>query len=224
MKVKDLLDRVTRTLQDPDYVRWSKEELIEWFSEAQIAIAKTPGAYSKRAVVRLKEGTVQSLPADAWELLSITRNVDEDGVPLTPVRITTRSLLDAYFPQWHMIAPKPLVENYVYDDRFPKEFSIYPPNDGTGAVELVYAGIPAELTGEDDDLVLDESYAPALVSYALYRATSKESDYAPGIQSAASWYQSYLGEIEQNSQARGQTTPSSALMPGQTVNANGGTE
>jgi hypothetical protein len=224
MKVKELLGRVTATLQDPEYVRWKKPELIEWFSEAQIAIAKTPGAYSKRAVVHLKEGTVQSLPADAWELLSITRNIDEDGVPLTPVRLTTRSLLDAYFPQWHMIAEKPLVENYIYDDRFPKEFSIYPPNDGTGAVEVVYAGIPAELTDEEDELVLDDSYAQALVNYALYRATSKESDYAPGAQNASAWYQSYLGEIQQNTQARGQATPSSALMPGQAVNANGGTE
>lgn len=224
MKVKELLGRVTRTLQDPDYVRWNKEELIAWASEAQVAIARTPGAYSKRAVVRMKEGTVQHLPDDAWELLSVTRNVDEDGVPLTPVRLTTRSLLDAYFPQWHMISERPLVENYVYDDRFPKEFSVYPPNDGSGSVELVYAAIPAELSSEDDELVLDDSYVPALVSYVLYRATSKESDYAPGAQNAAAWYQSYTGEIQQSVQGRGQVTPSSSLMPGQTVNANGGTE
>lgn len=224
MKVKELLGRVTTTLQDPDYVRWTEAELIEWMSEAQIAIAKTPGAYSKRAVVQMKEGTVQKLPDDAWELLSITRNVDEDGVPLTPIRLTTRSLLDAYFPQWHMIPERPLVENYVYDDRFPKEFSVYPPNDGEGHVELIYAAIPADLTSAEDDIELDESYAPALVSYVLYRATSKESDYAPGTQNAAAWYQSYLGEIQSAVQARGQVTPSSALMPGQTVNANGGTE
>ena len=83
---------------------------------------------------------------------------------------------------------------------------------------------PVDLTDEEDELVLDDSYAQALVNYALYRATSKESDYAPGAQNASAWYQSYLGEIQQNTQARGQATPSSALMPGQAVNANGGTE
>ena len=224
MKVKELLGRVTSTLQDPDYVRWDKDELIGWASEAQVAIAKTPGAYSKRSVVHMVEGTVQHLPDDAWELLSITRNVDEDGVPLTPVRLTTRSLLDVYFPQWHMISERPLVENYIYDDRFPKEFSVYPPNDGTGNLEVIYAAIPADLVSEEDELELDDSYVPALVSYVLYRATSKESDYAPGVQNASSWYQSYLGEIQQVTQGRGKVTPSSALMPGQTVNANGGTE
>ena len=98
------------------------------------------------------------------------------------------------------------------------------PNDGTGYVEVIYAGIPAELTSPEDDLEIDDTYAAALVSYALYRATSKESDYAPGTQNAAAWYQSYLGEIQSATQARGQLTPSSALMPGQVVNANGGTE
>lgn len=224
MQAKELLDRITKTLQDPDYVRWNKEELLDWISEAQIAIARTPGAYSKVSVISLKQGTRQELPADAWELLTITRNVDEDGVPLTPVRITTRSLLDAYFPQWHMLAERPLVENYVYDDRFPRMFSVYPPNDGTGRVEAIYAGIPAPITDETTEIELDDTFVPALLSYALYRATSKDSDYAPGTQNAAAWYQSYQSELSQGMQTRGQVTPNAALMPNQPVNATGGTE
>lgn len=224
MKVKEVLDRVVKTLQDPDFVRWSKEELLDWISEAQIAIARTPGAYSKLVVLALKEGTRQELPADAWELLTVVRNVDEDGVPLTPVRLTTRSLLDAYFPQWHMLRERPLVQNYVYDDRFPRIFSVYPPNDGSGRIEVIYAGIPAEITSEDQDLELDDTYAPALISYALYRASSKDSDYAPGTQNAAAWYQSYTSELDQTATTRGRQTPSSALVPDQPVNANGGTE
>lgn len=223
-KVREIIERVTKTLQDPDFVRWTKEELLDWVSEAQIAIARTPGAYGKAKVIPLVEGTQQQLPADAWSLLTITRNFDEDGTPLTPVRLVTRSLLDAYYPKWHMVAQHPLVDNYVYDDRFPRLFSVFPPNDGTGHVEVVYAGIPAEVVSDDATLELDDTFIPAIVSYVLYRATSKESDYAAGVQSATAWYQSYTSELSQAMQLRGQVTPTAALMPEQAVNPNGGTE
>lgn len=223
-KAKEIIDRVVTVLQDPEFVRWDKPQLLDWISEAQIAIARTPGAHSRIVAMRLKTGTMQDLPQDAWGLISITRNVDEDGAPLTPVRLVTRALLDVYFPYWHMITPRPLVENYTYDDRFPKQFSVFPPNDGSGSVEVIYSAIPAEITDEDDEIALDDTFIPAIVSYALYRATAVESDYAPGVQNAASWYQSYTAELAQAMQIRGQITPNAALMPDQPVNANGGTE
>ena len=71
---------------------------------------------------------------------------------------------------------------------------------------------------------LDDTFVPALVSYVLYRALSrKESDYSSGAQSAVQYFQAYSSELTAAIQARGQTTPNAALMPG-VVNANGGTE
>ena len=220
---KEIMERAALTLQDPDYTRWTKPEMLEWLSEAQIAIARTPGAYSKVKTLALVEGTHQKIPEDGWSLITVTRNFDADGVPLTPVRLVTRSLLDAVVPQWHMETPSQLVQNYVYDDRFPKEFFVYPPNDGYGFVEAVYMGIPARITEETQPLELDDTFVPALVSYVLYRAFSKESDYSSGAQSAVQYFQAYSSELTAAIQARGQTTPNAALMPG-VVNANGGTE
>lgn len=219
----DIMGRASLALQDPEYVRWTRKEMLEWISEAQVAIARTPGAYSKVEVIELKEGTKQDLPDDAWALESITRNVDEDGTYLSPVRLVTRSLLDSALPSWHMVAEKPLVENYVYDERTPKVFYVFPPNDGTGHIECIYMGIPAKVTEETQELELDETFVPALVSYVLYRATSKESDYASGLQSAATFFQNYMSELAQGLESRGRASPNGAFSTGP-VAENGGTE
>lgn len=219
----DIMGRASLALQDPEYVRWTRKEMLEWISEAQVAIARTPGAYSKVEVVDLVEGTKQHLPDDAWALVSITRNVDEDGTYLRPVRLVTRSLLDSAIPDWHMEAGKPLAENYVYDERTPKCFYVYPPNDGNGHLECIYMGIPAKVTEETQELELDDTFVPALVSYVLYRATGKESDYASGLQSASSFYQSYMSELAQGLESRGRTSPNGSFA-NTPVAENGGTE
>ena len=218
----EVLERASRQLQDPEFVRWTKPEMLDWLSEAQIAIARVPGAYPITKVIQLGHGTRQFLPADAWHLITITRNFDGDK-PREPVRLVTRHLLDACVPDWHMVPEFPLVENYTYDDRTPKEFYVFPPNDGFGCVEIVYSGIPAEITSETDELVVDDTYLPALVSYVIYRANCKESDYSAGVQSATVYFQAYGAEMDNSHQARGLTTPNSALQGGP-VNANGGTE
>lgn len=220
---QEVITRAAKTLQDPEFVRWTKPELLEWISEAQVAIARTPGAYSKVAVMQLQEGTRQTLPADGWCLITVTRNVD-DGMALTPVRLVTRSLLDAVVPDWHMAYPRSLVENFTYDDRFPREFYVYPPNDGEGHVEVIYMGIPDDVVDEGQILELDDTFLPAILNYVLYRAFTKESDYAPGVQNAAAYFQAYQTELAAALEARGRTTPNAALMPNSPVNANGGTE
>lgn len=222
-RAQEILERVAVTLEDPEFVRWPKAELLDWVSEAQIAIARTPGTYSVTKRVKLKEGTRQELPADAWGLLSVTRNFDEDDRPMTPVRLVTRSLLDCCVPDWHMLPEYPIVENYVYDDRYPKEFYVFPPNDGSGTVEVVYMGIPQEVTSEDDVLILDDTYLPAILNYVLFRALSKESDYAAGAQSAAAYFSAYQSELQSAMATRGQTTPNATMVPG-AVAPNGGTE
>ncbi|WP_322152300.1 DUF6682 family protein [Paratractidigestivibacter sp.] len=222
-KAIDILKRAARILQDPDFVRWTKEEMLVWLSEGQVAIARVPGAYTKFAILELKEGARQALPSDAWGLLTITHNVDEDGSPLKAVRLVTRSLLDCYEPNWHGAPERQIVENFVYDDRSPREFYVYPPNDGYGRLEISYMAIPKELTAETDETVLDETFDPALLSYVLYRAQSKDSDYAPGLTQATGYFQTYTQELSNAMVARGASTPNASLVPG-AANANGGTE
>lgn len=221
---QDLIDRVWFLLQDEGGVRWPAEEILRWLNEGQVVLAAYPGAYTQTTTVDLSEGTRQQLPDDTWILQSISRNVDDYGVPLSPVRLVTRQLLDSYAPDWHMEDEEPLVENYVYDDREPSIFWVYPPNDGTGHVEVTYSGIPADMTSVTDTVAITDPYIPALVDYAVYRCQSKDSDYAPGSNIAQAFFNSASVALQVILQQRGQVTPNAAMVADTPVNPNGGTE
>lgn len=218
-----ILDKASIMLKDPEFVRWTQAELLDWISEAQVAIARAPGSYSVTKVFALAEGTRQTLPDDAWQLITVVRNCEEDGSPLTPVQLVTRALLDASLPWWHTEAGKPLVENYIYDERDPHHFYVYPPNDGEGHCEIVYQAIPEPVTHSSQKLVLDDSFVPAILSYVLFRAFSKDSDYAPGAQAASGYFSTYNSELTAAIQARAMSTPNASLAE-EPVHQTGGTE
>lgn len=207
----EIITRAARIIHDEKFSRWSKAEMLDWASEAQIVVARNPGVYNRTVVIDLDKGSRQHLPDDGWSLITVTSNLD-GGVPVSAVKITTRELLDAFCPMWHRMPTQQLVENYIYDNRRPTEFSVYPPNDGTGHIEVVYMAIPARFTSDEDELVVDDTYIPALVNYIVYRAYCKESEYAPGIQNAQAYFSAYQQELLSALSVRDSTTPNSTLM------------
>lgn len=220
----DLIKKCSITLKDPEFVRWTEDELLAYLDEAHREIARVaPGSYVKTVVQDLVKGSKQALPADAFLLVSVVRNMTELDEPCEPVRITTRALLDSFEPHWHMCPQRRLAENYVYDDRTPKVYYVYPPNDGSGHVEVMYNAIPEKLTAISDVLVLRDEFETPLMMYVLYRAYNKDSDYSPGLQIASSYYQSYMTSVQQAMQAAGMKTPNTNLIKG-AVKPNGGTE
>ena len=218
----DLIKKSSITLKDTGFVRWTQDELLSYLDEAQREIARMPGTYVKTIVQELSAGTKQLLPADALGLLSVVRNWTEDE-PCEPVRIITRSLLDAFDPHWHMSPRRRLVENYLYDDRTPMSYFVYPPNDGSGHVEVVYTAIPAKLTSPSDVLVLREEFEAPLLMYVLYRAYCKDSDYSAGMQLASGYFTNYMSSLQAAMQATGVTTPNATMVKG-AVKPNGSTE
>lgn len=219
----DIIKKCSITLKDPDNVRWLQDELLGYLDEAQREISRVPGAYTKIVLHELSEGTKQQLPAEAVKLLSVLRNWNDDDEPCDPVVITTRSLLDAFDPDWHTCPRRQFVDNYIYDDRSPDVFFVYPPNDGTGRVELMYAANPEKLSSVNDVLVLHDEFETPLVMYVLYRAYNKDSDYSAGLQMATSFYTAYTSSLQSAMQSAGTTTPNAALVAG-AVKPNGGTE
>lgn len=225
----ELLHKIHFILQDDDGVRWDDDEIVMWLNEAMVCLAAYPGAYTKTETLDLVEGTRQSLPDDTWSLQTIARNVDSEGIPTKPVRLVTRALLDSFNPGWHMDPPSPEVENYVYDDREPKVWWCYPPNDGTGHVQATYSAVPEGLeydkeAGVDSVVPVDVSYIPSMVDYAVYRCQCKDSDYAPGANAAQAFFNSASVNLQTLLQQRGQTTPNAIMTAGTPVNPNGGTE
>ena len=161
--------------------RWSvNDELLPWLNEGQRAIvAIKPNANIKRAAINLVAGTLQKLPDDCVQLIDVPRNIDANGNAGRAVRIVMREMLDAQVPTWHSRPVSRIVKHYIYAQQDPKIFYVYPsqPTQSPGAVEVVYGAKPKDIQiGEP--IVLDDIYEGVLLDYILYRAYSKDSEYA----------------------------------------------
>lgn len=189
-----ILSRATTLLQDPTFVRWPLLELFGYLSDGQkeVCIHK-PNAYVKTSAVQLVAGTKQALPADGLVLIDVVRNMGANGSTVgNAVRNVAREILDSNSPGWHQVTASGVVKHYTYDAKAPKVYYVYPPqpNSSMHYVELIYGAVPADLvvptpSAQISDfagtmITLDDIYAGALVDYVVFRAHSKEAEYAIG--------------------------------------------
>lgn len=195
---QEIVDRAGVLIQDATNVRWPESELLDWLNDGQREIVLVrPEAHSTNTAVQLAEGTKQSIPADGISLLDIVRNMGTDGVtPGNAVRIIDREVLDAQRPDWHTEAAAASVKHYMYDGRNPKNFYVYPPQPAVsqGYVELVYASSPTDCALVDA-IKVDDVYANALLDYILYRAYSKDAEYAANAPRAVGHYQAFMQSL-----------------------------
>ena len=193
-----ILNRARLQAIDTAKVRWADEELLLWLSDGQrTVVAMAPSASAKTDVVALVGGTRQALPGGGYMLLSVLRNVDPaTDAPGRAVRVASREVLDTTDPDWHLHCPAKTVHNYVYDPAEPLSFYVWPPNNGTGKVQLVYAIDPPELVTVDSEITVQPIYQTALLDYLLYRMHSKDSDFAAGLQLATNFLQAFMGFMQ----------------------------
>lgn len=187
VRAGDIIERAQIVLNDnsPAYVRWTKPELFAWLNDAASEVViRRPSAGAVYANVALVAGVLQSIPADGIELLDIPRNVAG-----RPIRRTDRQMLDDQRPDW-MTSKAGVTKHYTFDERTRTTFYVYPPAVAGAQVEVLYSAPPPLVTDEDDMLQMDRAYIGPLVSYILYRALSKDSEYANG-QIAAAHYQAF---------------------------------
>ncbi|CAB4155052.1 hypothetical protein UFOVP653_65 [uncultured Caudovirales phage] len=174
-----VIEKVQTVLQDATGVRWSDVELLGWLNDGQRdVVLYKPNAYVKNLAVLLVPGTKQSLPSDGVQLVNIVRNMGLNGTtPGRAVRIAQQEMLDARVPNWHAATAAAEVQHYIYSVLDPKTFYVYPPSTGTGYVEAVYGAEPpdASLGGS---IALDNIMQTALIDYMLYRAFSKDTEFA----------------------------------------------
>lgn len=183
-----ILGQARNILSDVTPVHWLDAELLSWLNQGQREIViLRPSAYTKLASVALAAGTRQSLPADAIVLLDVTRNMGLNGAtPGSPVRQTTKQLLDTQQPSWHTDPAETEVEHYAYDLQQPRVFWVYPKaNAQTAQVELSYSALPPDVPNVNSLISLDDIYAGPLLDYVLYRAFSKDTEHEGNLQRAA---------------------------------------
>lgn len=173
-----IADRVSLLLQDEDGVRWTAAELLGWLNDGQREIFIVRRDSSSRVTpVALVAGTKQALPSDGVLLLDIKRNAGAAGNTFgAPVRRTSMDLLDAVSPNWHAATAAATVKNFMYDQRTPLVYYVYPPAATPTYVELEYAANPAQLATLADVIGISDDYANALVDYVMFRAYSKDHE------------------------------------------------
>ena len=187
-----LLDQASIVLQDVARTRWELSELIGWLNEGiKACCSVNPTAWSYPENLSLVAGIRQDMPDNAVLLLDMHRNIASGFA----IRFCDRAIMDSMLPGWPNEKATKDVEHFMYDPKAPNIFHVYPPNDGSGEVEITFAGIPPDLGDVSDELPLRAHFNPPLLDYILYRAYGKDSEYAANSAKADSHYAHFASAI-----------------------------
>ena len=212
---KTIIDKATIQLIDLANIRWTRAELLSWLNDGmRQTVLIQPSAASTTSVVKLDPGTRQYIPSDGWLLLGIYRNMGTDGnTPGRAIRIISREIIDGFNPDWHTDTAKAEVRNYIYTNQDQLAFYVYPPNTGTQYIELNYSAQPTDLTSESQVIPIFDVFQSALVDYILYRACSKDAEYAPGLALAQQYSAAFVAAIQGKTESEVTNDPTQALSP-----------
>lgn len=179
-----LIDGVQATqLNDADKITWSETLLMSALNQALAMLTLVrPDATAKVENLVCVAGTRQDLPADGLRLLKAVRNIKEDGAIGRAIRLVNISDLDSINPDWHSEAPKEIAKEYMFDERSPKHFYVYPPMKSGAKIEIEYSAMPTEITDLAQDLPVDMVYMQPLQEFILYKLLSGEGGRGQGAQ------------------------------------------
>lgn len=197
----ELMSRAGEILQDNEHIRWTVPELLQWINDAaRETIVRRPSARSITQVLPMVAGTLQSIPADGVQLLDVVRNMGIDGAtPGRVVRRVDRQLMDDQAPDWHAAKKRPVVKHFMFDERSPRGFYVYPPATAGTQVEALFSQLPPTITEEAESIDMGAEYVNVIVSYMVYRALSKDSEFANGTV-AALHYQAFIDAVTDNTE------------------------
>lgn len=204
--VGNVIDRAKRILQESgDGIRWTVAELVGWLNEAYVIVAiQRPDAHSKLAMISLAAGARQELPADGLRLMDVLST--EQG---RAIRATDRRMLATMRPNWMSERASSATEFFVFDERLPREFWVYPPATEGAKVEASYVAKPLAHSVADmsSSLSVSERYAPALLDLVLYRAFSKDAESPANLSRAQMHYRAAMEGIGMKTQGDTVTSP-----------------
>ena len=222
VKVAEILNRAKTLLQDTTSVRWPLVELQLWLNDSYRDIINIrPDANTQTGTFTCAVGARQNITtvfSSALRLIDVVRNVAATS-DKSAVRMTNRHMLDDQRRTWYADTPVVSVQHYMFDPRLPKEFLLYPPAAATAELEVVYSSVPAghELTETQlgdvstaDTISVDDSFAGAILDYVLYRAYSKDAEYANNSQRAIAHFQAFQGALTGKGQVEAASQPGAA--------------
>ena len=211
-KVVDLIKSAQILLLDETGNRWPETEVLKWYNAAlkEIALHRPDVCTVTREHV-CTAGVRQALGPNDIRLIEITHNVD--GRVINP---TTKDVLDVMARNWMSDTTEHnQVVQYVYDERAPKQFYLYPRPALGLRIEIIVSKVPdaAVITDFETDettLAIDDVYENAILDYMLFRAFSKDSKGA-GTNKATFHRQLFDNAIGIKNQADAATSPNAKL-------------
>lgn len=209
MQARDIMTRARIVLQDEESVRWPLSELAGWINDGLREISKqVPSAFASTEDLTLVEGVRQTLPDAYARMLRPIANaafVGADRRPRQAVTVVDQRILDVTQPDWHSERRRQQqVRHVMLDEAEPRAFYVYPSNDGTGRLRAVVArrftpvvasGVVTALTSYAAEVAVDDLYSNALVDYVLYRAFSKDAQFAGSVQRAGAHFGQFASAI-----------------------------
>ena len=180
---QSIVRRCVETLQDTTSIRWPVGALCRYFNDGQREVVLSrPDAMVANASRALVAGSKQSIPTTGTKLIDVVRNTTSKKA----VRLCNREILDAQLPNWHDLTGVVDAVHYMFDPRDPTVFYVYPPNSGTGSVDLLHSALPTDIsepasgdyTAVTGNLSLPDMYGNAIQDYILHRCYSKDAEYA----------------------------------------------
>jgi len=201
MKAIDIINRCRITLYDIGKKNWTDDELLTWLNAGQLAIVqRRPDAKTYNGDFLCDANCRQSLPNDGVRLIRVNRNVGSSAV-----RMIDRMTLDDIDPDWQETTGTD-VEFYAFSDKEPRIFWVYPTPSEGHLLDVSYSLVPATISivnfeNDTQKLGIDDTFADALMDYMLFRAFSKDSEFADSAQRAANHWQAYDTFLQWKSQS-----------------------
>lgn len=202
----EVLSRVNKLLNDKVFIRWPKNELLDYLNDAQRAIVlRRPDSYCADDDEEFScvEGTKQSLPSDALKLIDIPRNLIGRAIK-GPY---DRAILDDNYPDWYAGNSASYAELFIYDERNPKTFYLYPGVVAGTELTVVYSKSPPAITLEENEagmvISLDDIYINAIIEWILYRCYMKDAEYAANPSASTMHLNAFKTQLGEKTQADG---------------------
>lgn len=192
LTAQNIMDRASTIIQDQTNTRWPASELLNWLNDGRRDMSVVrPDLFSTTGNVSLVAGVRQSLPSNAIRLLDIPRNVS--GAAVTVVQ---RGVLDQFDPNWPKSTASATVKHFMFDERAPTKFWVYPPATTSAQVEATYQQAVTDYSASTTLAAAEEFFGSALVDYLCYRAFSKDAEYAGNAERAIAHFNQFTNSLK----------------------------
>jgi hypothetical protein len=188
-------------LNDLEYVRWTKDDLAEYLTDAIAVMASLkPTLFTVFEPLRLGIGAVQTVPGEFTELVDILFNLHQDGTHGEPVN--RGSFTAARALGRSSCAPADgagyVVRSYTVHPENDTFFIVDPPVPAVNPLPIVWALVqraPNVIMAETDGVVManttPETYRSTLLEWMLYRAFARDTESSDSFNRSQAHYKAF---------------------------------